>query len=106
MSDKPYLEPNHLRILRKVWQGRVTVELAARGRLRFTADSKPMTVTEECILAALIHEGYVGHRLTVGEEWALVRTTDLGDQTLIDIGADTNILHDMTAAEARALVAG
>jgi hypothetical protein len=49
--------------------------------------------------------GYVEHSpLAPDEEWALVLTTDLGDQVLAHVGADQDRFHEMSAAQARHLV--
>jgi len=102
MSGSTYLIPSHLRVLRQIWQGRVHVEPTRTG-LRFTLDSKPISVDTEAIVAVLIYDGYAEHRLGPHDEWATVQTTDKGDDTLAALGADQDRFRDMTAAEARAL---
>ena len=93
-----YLIPQALRALRLVWQGRVTV-VPKRTRaglvLSHHVDDKPATAGVDMDLYLLDRDGYVEHApLLVGDEWAVVRTTDLGEASLTFNGADTGRFED------------
>lgn len=117
-DPKGYLDPAHLRRLRQVLQGRVTREHhgptrgrgAGRDYWAFHVDNERASDIADLNLLWLHDNGYIEHPgASQGDEWVLVRTTDFGDEVLAAYGADYSAyppLHDLTAAEARGLVAG
>lgn len=104
-GENLYLIPSALRLLRQVWQGRVV--WARRGRTGapvFHIDDQPASTIVDIEMRWLHDNGYIERApLLVDDEWSVERTTDLGDRVLAHWGADRGRLHDMTAAESRAL---
>ena len=93
VADRPdpyYLIPSFLRVLRKIWQGRVTVAPVHRPRPghsdhTFYTDTRPVTVETSIILTLLHRDGYATWPpLTdlTPNETAAVQVTDLGLETL------------------------
>lgn len=162
-DDGFHLEPAYLRLLRQVWQGRVTLTvrptrkaprstaaqrridelLAIRDRVRrtsvhtaptgsqftttektgwsteeyteylsltqgteaasvrFAIDDQPASTIKDIELRWLADHGYIDTpALAPGDEWAVVRTTEFGEDVLAVNGANTDKFRDGLPAEA------
>jgi hypothetical protein len=95
-GERYYLIPEALRLLRKVWQGRVNLTSTGwkNTDTRFTIDDKNASDINELHLMWLRKHRYFEANLSPGEEWAVARTTDFGDEVLARNGADTDKFHD------------
>ena len=88
--DPYYLIPSFLRVLRKIWQGRVTVAPLHRPRPgysdhTFYTDTRPVTVETSIILTLLHRDGYATWPPLTDlnpDETAAVQVADLGLETL------------------------
>lgn len=94
-QDQHYLIPTVLRLLRQVWQGRVAFQRRGRDRWVFTVDDRPASNVVDLHLRWLADNGYLDTAaLAPGDEWAVARTTDFGDEVLAANGADVDRFHD------------
>lgn len=94
-EDRYYLVSSSLRLLRQVWQGRVTWAKAGAGKFRFTIDDRPAPVGKDLELRWLRDRDYLTTAaLSEGDEWAVARTTDFGDEVLAANGADFDKFRD------------
>lgn len=95
-GDRYYLIPEALRLLRQVWQGRVTLTAVGwdRKRTRFAIDDKPASDINDLHLRWLCKHRYLEANLSPSEQWALARTTEFGDEVLARNGADTDKFTD------------
>lgn len=105
-GENLYLTPHALRLVRQVWQGRVVWQRRGRAGLpEFHVDDQRVGHEVDIELRWLHDHGYTEHApLTTADEWVVERITEFGERVLAHWGADRNRFHDMTAAEARALV--
>lgn len=96
-ADRFHLERPYLAVLRQVWQGRVAWEVTGTRNPapRFTIDDKPASDLKDLELRWLHDNDYITTPpLLKGEEWAVARTTDWGDDVLAFHGADVDKFRD------------
>jgi hypothetical protein len=105
-ADRFHLEKPYLALLRQVWQGRVSLEVVqATPRsvtTHFAVGNIRVGDKQEIELRWLLGNDYITHPpLLVGEEWAVVKTTEFGDEVLAFHGADVDQFHDGLPSQRR-----
>lgn len=96
-DERLHLEKSSLALLRQVWQGRVAWQRhgVRKPTFRFTIDDQPASDIKDIELRWLRDHDYITTPpLADGDEWAVARTTEFGDEVLAFHGADTHRFYD------------
>lgn len=105
-SRVEHLEPDHLILLRQVWQGRITREAHTRRSGTYWAfhrDDQACRDGDDIRFEWLLKNGYVEHApVQVGEEWVRVNLSEFGQETMEGHGAGQDQFADWSLSQIRA----